>query len=122
MAQNQTEDMRCDCEVIHEEAVALVRGQMPDEDRLFDLADFYKVLADSTRIRIVQALVFHELCVCDISALLNMSQSAISHQLRLLKQSRLVKSRKAGKIVYYSIDDEHVSAILALGLTHIAEL
>ena len=122
MAQNQTEDMRCDCEVIHEEAVALVRGQMPDEARLFDLADFYKVLADSTRIRIVQALVFHELCVCDISALLNMSQSAISHQLRLLKQSRLVKSRKAGKIVYYSIDDEHVSAILALGLTHIAEL
>ena len=111
----------CNCTIIHEDVVNRVRVDMPEEEKLYDLADLFKVLGDSTRVRILSALFQSEMCVCDISALLNMSQSAISHQLRVLKQTRLVKNRRDGKVVYYSLDDEHVKSIFDQGLIHINE-
>lgn len=113
---------RCDCEVIHEEVVNKVKENMPEEETLYDLAELFKVFGDSTRIKILWALDKAEMCVCDIAALLNMTQSAISHQLRVLKQAKLVKNRKEGKVVYYSLDDEHVRQIFDQGLTHINEI
>jgi len=115
-----TED-RCDCEVIHEDVVNKVREKMPQEETLYDLAELFKMFGDSTRIRILWALDEAEMCVCDIAALLNMTQSAISHQLRILKQAKLVRNRKEGKVVYYSLDDEHVRLIFDQGLAHISE-
>jgi ArsR family transcriptional regulator, lead/cadmium/zinc/bismuth-responsive transcriptional repressor len=111
----------CSCNIIHEEVVSSVRAIMLEEEKSFDLAEFFKVFGDTTRIKILYALSEAEMCVCDIAALLNMNQSAISHQLRILKQSKLVKYRKEGKIVYYSLDDEHVKEIFHLGLVHINE-
>ena len=112
---------RCDCTVIHEDIVNTVRKNMPQEETLYGLAELFKVFGDSTRVRILWALDEAEMCVCDIAVLLNMTQSAISHQLRVLKQARLVKNRKDGKVVYYSLDDEHVKAIFNQGLIHINE-
>ena len=111
----------CNCSVIHQEAVNKVRANMLDEGQLFDLAELFKIFGDSTRINILNALTISEMCVCDIAAALNMTQSAISHQLRVLKQSKLVKYRKEGKIVYYSLDDQHVNQILDQGLIHLNE-
>lgn len=111
----------CDCNVIHEDIVNKVKGQMPQEEILYDLAELFKVFGDSTRIKILWALDEAELCVCDIAFLLNMTQSAISHQLRALKQAKLVKNRREGKVIYYSLDDEHVKRIFEQGLTHIRE-
>lgn len=111
----------CSCTIIHEDVVNRVREAMPQEEKLYDLADLFKALGDSTRVRILSALFQAEMCVCDIAALLNMNQSAISHQLRVLKQARLVKNRRDGKVVYYSLDDEHVKGIFDQGLTHIDE-
>jgi DNA-binding transcriptional ArsR family regulator len=111
----------CDCDVIHEAVVAEVRSKMPDEEVLMDLADLFKVFGDSTRVRILSALQHSEMCVCDIAALLGMTKSAISHQLRALRQTRLVKHRKDGKLVYYSFDDEHIGGIFAQGLSHVRE-
>jgi len=112
---------RCFCDVIHEDVVRKVKSKMPKEETLYDLAELFKVFGDSTRIKILWALEEAEMCVCDIAALLNMTQSAISHQLRVLKQAKLVKNRKEGKVVYYSLDDEHVRAIFQQGLAHINE-
>jgi len=109
---------RCDCEIIHEAVVSQVKKIMPQENTLFDLAELFKVFGDSTRIRILWALDEAEMCVCDIACVLNMTQSAISHQLRILKQAKLVKNRRDGKIVYYSLDDEHVKHIIDQGLVH----
>jgi ArsR family transcriptional regulator len=117
-----TDDIiRCDCTVIHEDAVQAVRAALPADEDLFDLAEFFKVFGDSTRIKILSALLAGELCVCDLSVLLNMTQSAVSHQLRLLKQARLVKCRRAGKNAYYSLADAHVKTILDQGHDHLAE-
>ena len=112
---------RCDCEVIHQELVDQVKETMPAEELLYDLAELFKVFGDSTRIRLLWALDEAELCVCDIAVLLNMTQSAISHQLRVLKQADLVKSRKVGKIVFYSLKDDHVRQILDQGMDHVTE-
>ncbi|MDQ2087804.1 metalloregulator ArsR/SmtB family transcription factor [Herbivorax sp. ANBcel31] len=112
---------KCDCNVIHEDIVNKVKKTMPKEENLYDLADFFKVFGDSTRIKILCALIRCEMCVCDIAFLLNMTHSSISHQLRILKQSRLVKYRRAGKVVYYSIDDEHIKQIFDTGLLHVTE-
>lgn len=112
---------RCDCDVIHEDVVNKVQNSMAEEDHLYDLAEVFKVFGDSTRIRILEALSKSEMCVCDIAFLLNMTQSAISHQLRVLKQARLVKNRRDGKNVYYSLDDDHIERILNMGLEHIRE-
>ena len=111
----------CNCTIIHEDVVNKVKDYMPEEEKLFELADLFKVLGDSTRVRILSALFQSEMCVCDISALLDMTQSAISHQLRVLKQARLVKNRREGKVVYYSLDDEHVMSIFEQGINHINE-
>ena len=111
----------CSCSVIHEDIVNKVRDIMPMEETLYDLAELFKVFGDTTRIKIICALFESEMCVCDIAALLCMNQSAISHQLRVLKQARLVKFRKDGKVVYYSLDDEHIKLIFDLGLIHIKE-
>lgn len=112
---------RCSCDVIHEDVVNRVLRKMPEEETLYDLAELFKVFGDSTRIKILWALEAAEMCVCDIAALLNMTQSAISHQLRVLKQANLVKNRKEGKIVYYSLADDHVRQIFDQGLDHINE-
>lgn len=111
----------CNCLVVHEDIIEQVKKSMPEEEVLYDLAEVFKVFGDSTRIKILWALLESEMCVCDLSVLLNMTQSAISHQLRVLKQARLVKYRKSGKIVYYSLDDEHVEGIIHQGLIHLKE-
>ncbi|KAJ49036.1 ArsR family transcriptional regulator [Clostridium tetanomorphum] len=121
MDEKQVDFERCDCNVIHEEIVNKVKEEMTCEEKLNDLAEFFKVFGDSTRIKIICALFSSEMCVCDIAILLNMTQSAISHQLRVLKQARLVKYRKEGKVVYYSLDDDHIKRIFDQGLLHINE-
>ena len=111
------------CEEVctHQEILDRVKPEMPDEERLYDLAELFKVFGDTTRIRILYALFESELCVCDIAELLNMSQSAISHQLRVLKQARLVRNRREGKTVYYFLADDHVRTIIGQGMEHIDE-
>ncbi|MDD2371181.1 MAG: metalloregulator ArsR/SmtB family transcription factor [Firmicutes bacterium] len=118
---NKKNDVVCDCDVIHSEIVNEVRLEMPQEEKLYDLADFFKVFGDSTRIKLMWALDKKELCVCDLAVLLNMTKSAISHQLRSLREARLVKFRKVGKVVYYSLADDHVKQILEKGYEHINE-
>lgn len=121
MAGYNEDNDRCNCTIIHDEVVGKVKGNMPEEENLYDLAELFKVFGDTTRIKILYALFASEMCVCDVAAVLNMTQSAISHQLRVLKQARLVKYRKDGKIVFYSLDDEHVKQIFDQGLIHINE-
>ena len=112
---------RTDCTVIHQEVVDEVRGKMPDDDTLLDLADCFKLFSDSTRLKILYALMEAEMCVCDISVLLGMTKSSVSHQLRVLKQSNLVKYRKAGRVIYYSLADDHVRTICRMGMEHVCE-
>lgn len=111
------------CEVyeVHADKVKEVSAQMPDEDILYDLAELFKVFGDSTRIRILYALFKEDICVCDLAETLNMTQSAISHQLRILKQARLVSARRDGKSVIYSLADDHVRTMMAQGREHIEE-
>lgn len=116
-----TEIERCETICVHHEVVDPIHEQMPDEELLYDLADFYKVFADSTRIKILYVLLKSEMCVCDIGDMLGVSQSAVSHQLRLLKQMKLVKNRREGKTIYYSLSDDHIQNILNQGLEHILE-
>ncbi len=111
----------CDFYQVHEKVVEAVNNNMPDEDELYDLAELFKVFGDSTRIKILYVLSEAEMCVCDIAQLLNMTQSAISHQLKILKQSRLVKNRREGKAVFYSLADSHVKTIISQGMEHIEE-
>lgn len=112
----------CEINIIHQDKVNNLKKIMPDDELIYDLAEFFKVFADSTRMKIINALMNEELCVCDIAAIVGTTQSAISHQLRILKQSKLVKYRKEGKIVYYSLDDEHIAEIVKKGREHIEEL
>ena len=115
-------DVECceECQT-HEDLLKLVHEQMPDEDELYDLAELFKVFGDSTRIRILFVLFEAEVCVCDLAEALNMTQSAISHQLKILKQNKLVKGRREGKSVFYSLADDHVRTIIEQGIDHIAE-
>ncbi len=103
------------------EKVAQIGAMMPVEEEIYDIAELFKVLGDQTRVKILFSLIRDEMCVCDIAELLEMTQSAISHQLRVLKQARLVKYRREGKTVYYSVSDEHVATILSMGMEHITE-
>ena len=112
---------RCGCLFVHEDAVSEVLGEMPDDETLYDLAELFKVFGDSTRIKILYALFEAELCVCDISKLLGLTQSAVSHQLRVLKQMDLVKNRREGKTIFYSLADSHIVTIQSQGLDHIEE-
>jgi ArsR family transcriptional regulator len=115
------DEIFCDCDVIHADVVDEVRQKMPNEADLYDLSDFFKIFGDSTRVKIIWALDEKELCVCDIAVLLNMTKSAISHQLKTLKQANLVKFRREGKVVYYSLKDDHVKDIFEKGMEHIKE-
>ncbi|MDD2262595.1 MAG: metalloregulator ArsR/SmtB family transcription factor [Clostridia bacterium] len=111
----------CEYIHVHEETVKVVRKNMSTEDKLYKLSDLYKVFGDKTRVKILMALSSAELCVCDIATLLEMTQSAISHQLKLLRSSHLVKYRKEGKSAFYSLADDHVRTIINQGLEHIEE-
>jgi len=111
----------CDCNIIHEDIVDSVRNQMLPPELRAEMADFYKIMGDNTRISILHALSFSEMCVCDISMLLQMNQSTISHQLKALRQTRLVKNRREGKVVYYSLNDSHVQQIIELVRIHLME-
>ena len=108
----------CSCNLIHQDVVDRVKDDMYDEDLLEEVAGFFKIFSDKTRLRIVSLLLKEEMCVCDIAHVLKMSQSSISHQLRVLRQYRVVKNRRDGKVVYYSLDDEHVKNILDQGIEH----
>lgn len=116
------EEGMCEITVIHEDTVNEVKNKMPDDGLIYDMAELFKIFADSTRMKIIYALMENELCVCDIANIVKTTQSAISHQLRILKQSKLVKFRKVGKVVYYSLDDEHIYQIVTKGREHIEEL
>lgn len=111
----------CDTTEIHPSLLDAVSKNMPEEDTLYDLAELFKVFGDSTRIRILFVLFESEVCVCDLAQALHMTQSAISHQLRILKQNKLVKNRREGKSIFYSLADDHVRTIIAQGLDHIRE-
>lgn len=119
MAERET--MCCDSVEVHQELLKIVNETMPEETELYDLAELFKVFGDSTRIRILFVLFEAEVCVCDLAEVLHMTQSAISHQLKILKQSKLVKSRREGKSIFYSLADEHVRTIIAQGQEHIEE-
>ncbi|MDR3185276.1 MAG: metalloregulator ArsR/SmtB family transcription factor [Christensenellaceae bacterium] len=111
----------CDCEVLHSEIVDHVRKHMPQEREFENLELFFKVFGDRTRVKIIWALDEHEMCVCDLAVLLNMTKSAISHQLSYLRQNRLVNSRRDGKVIFYSLSDGHIKSIFEAGREHINE-
>ncbi len=111
----------CDCNILHKETLERVRPLMPDDITVANLSDFFKIFGDSTRVKILWALDCHEMCVCDIANLLNMTKSAVSHQLKVLKSSHLVKFRKSGKEVFYSLADTHIKDIFEKAVEHINE-
>lgn len=116
------QDLPCCGEpTVHQERLAYVKNMLPPEEDLFDLAELFKLFGDSTRVQILFALLESELCVCDLANLIGVTQSAVSHQLRILKAGKLVKFRREGKTVYYSLDDDHVARILSQGMEHIKE-
>lgn len=116
MARNE---FTCDCNIIHEDIVSKVLNDMPENKLFYNLADFFKIFGDTTRAKILWALDQNELCVCDIANILNMTKSSISHQLSTLRRTNIVKCRKVGKTVYYSLDDNHVKKLFELGVEHI---
>ncbi len=111
----------CEQVFVHEELVEKVNREMPEEEELYDLAELFKVFGDSTRIRILFVLFEAEVCVCDLAEVLHMTQSAVSHQLKILKQAKLVRARREGKSVFYALADDHVRTIIAQGREHIEE-
>lgn len=111
----------CSYLCVHEDVVAQVQRNMPQEETLLQLADLFKVFGDGTRVRILYVLLEAEVCVCDLAMLLGMTQSAVSHQLRILKQARLIKARRDGKTVFYSLADAHVATLLRQGMEHVSE-
>ncbi|MEG0978777.1 MAG: metalloregulator ArsR/SmtB family transcription factor [Oscillospiraceae bacterium] len=111
----------CDCDVIHTEIVDDTRSKLIEDTKIYELADFFKVFGDSTRVKILLALDKNEMCVCDLAFLLDMTKSAVSHQLKVLRTSKLVRCRRDGKNIFYSLADDHVSDILEKGLEHIDE-
>jgi len=117
----EKKDNECEVLCINEQKVASARKAMKPDATLFKLAEIFKVLGDPTRMKIVSALLQEELCVCDLTVLIGTSQSAVSHQLRILRNMDLVKYRKDGRIAYYSLDDDHISSILTAGLKHVEE-
>lgn len=113
--------MKIECPVIHEDIVKLVKNKLPSDEVIWNMSEMLKIFGDYTRMKIIIALTNHELCVCDIASITNSTQSAISHQLRILKQSKLIKARKSGKVVYYSLSDNHVLDIIEIVREHINE-
>ena len=123
MLEDQEENIKDDVEYIHvhQDVIDSVQDKMPEEETLYDLAELFKIFGDSTRIRILYVLFESEMCVYDIAQLLSMTQSAISHQLRILRQAKIVRSRRVGKQIYYSIEDNHVGILYSVGMEHILE-
>ena len=119
---NENESLFCEVQEIHRDALKTVAEKLPPEEHLLDLAELFKIFGDTTRIRILFVLFEAEVCVCDLAEALRMTQSAVSHQLGILKRSKLVKSRREGKSVFYSLADEHVRTIIGQGMEHISEL
>ena len=117
----EQESFQCEYICVHEDVVARVKAAMPGEDTLLDLSELFKLFGDSTRIKILYCLFANEMCVCDIATLLQMSQSAISHQLAVLKRSKLIASRREGKTVFYALADDHVRTIVDQGIEHVTE-
>lgn len=111
----------CEDDIIHEENITNAKKNMLDEDTIYRVSNLYKIFSDETRLKILNALLYSELCVCDISELLNMSHSSISHQLKTLRDMKLVKNRKVGKSVYYSLKDDHILKIIKIGVEHVNE-
>lgn len=111
----------CETQVIHSDVLDQVRSKLPPDEVLYDLAELFKMFGDSTRIKILYALLEDELCVCDIARLLDVSQSAVSHQLRVLKSGKLVKHRREGKVMFYSLADDHVVRMISQGMEHVEE-
>ena len=111
----------CETNEVHEELLRTVREKLPPDEQLYDLAELFKVFGDSTRMRILFVLFEAEVCVCDLAAALNMTDSAVSHQLKILKQNKLIKSRRAGRSVFYSLADDHVRTIVSQGMDHVTE-
>ena len=109
----------CDCNVVHEEAVKSALSQMPDDALIQEMSSFFRIMGDSTRCKIINALLCSEMCVCDLANVLSMSKSSISHQLAKMRESGVVKCRRDGKEIYYSLDDEHVAEIFETTITHI---
>lgn len=112
-------EFSCDCNIIHKDVVTSVTNDMLSEDLFYKISDFYKILGDSTRMKILYALDKNEMCVCDIANVLNMTKSSISHQLGTLRRSGIVRCRKVGKEVYYMLDDDHVKEVIEIGIEHI---
>jgi|SRR5690554_3876096 len=117
---NTLENDMCTTMIVHKKEVAEAMRQLPSEDAIFELANFFKTFGDATRIKIISALMKTELCVCDLAYVIHTSQSAVSHQLRVLRQARLVKFRRVGKVVYYSLDDNHIQTLIEQGFQHLA--
>lgn len=120
MAENMETD-RCEFLFVHDDVVKKLMNDMPPDEQLYDLAELFKVFGDTTRIRILYALFEAELCVCDIAQLLSLTQTAVSHQLRVLKMNKLVSARRDGKNIFYSLSDDHVRSIIGQGMEHIEE-
>ena len=114
-------ELLCDCDVIHEELVNNAKSKLLDEDKLLQISDFYKALSDSTRIKSINLLEKSELCVCDISVILNMTKSAVSHQLKNLREINLIKCKRKGKEIWYTLADDHVKQVFDISLEHILE-
>ncbi len=114
-------ELMCDCDVIHENLVEVAKSKLLDDEKLLQIADFYKALSDSTRIKIINLLEKSELCVCDISVILNMTKSAVSHQLKNLREMNLVKCKRKGKEIWYTLADNHVKQVFDISLEHILE-
>ena len=121
MPAKKSETELCGVTVIHEEVLERVRGGMTEEKHLKRMAEMFKVMNDPTRLKIINALLIAEMCVCDIAALMNMTQPSISHHLKVLRQSELIKYRRDGKVIYYSLDDEHIGVLFRNGLDHAME-
>lgn len=120
--EDNEKDYLCNCTVIHEDVVKKVRNEIQDDENLYSMSEFFKMFGDGTRLKIINALMISEMCVCDISALIGMNQSVISHHLKILRAARVIKFRREGKVVYYSLCDEHINLIFRQGLTHVKEL
>ncbi len=121
MANKTDKGVLCKVSIIHEEVLDQVRRDITDDGRLMGMAELFKAFSDPTRLKIIGALMLSQMCVCDLAALLDVTQPAISHHLKTLRQTRLIKFRREGKVVYYTLDDEHVELLYKLGLTHVDE-
>ncbi len=116
-----SENDHCECSVIHEDVILNVKSKFPHDEPIIRVSELFKILGDETRTRIICALGFSEMCVCDIAALLKMTSSAISHQLRILRESQIIKSRRVGKVVYYSLADQHIEKLFNIAFEHVME-